>query len=439
MKLSHLKQIIAYLENFGKIFTIYRVADSLIKISFEKNEEIYFDLTRSNSKIYKAREVPRTKLYNAPFDVVLAKRFAGAVIEKWELVGGDKVLRIHTAQKSSYKLERTILQLEFTGRHTNAIVLDEDLVVLEALRHIDAFASWREVRVGSILVDLPPPTFEPKEYPLDDVKSHLYGVYEQMQQDSLKSQRQARLNYLQKKQEALYATLAKLQSEADLLSEAKLYARYGELFLSQMTSFVPYAKSLELKDYDGSSVFVDLEREFVRASSLLEYFYARSKRAKQKASNLHLERKNLEEKIAHLEHFKHSVKDADPAKLSLLSAKTKQQKSKRQDDNIESFFIEGYKVSLGKNERGNIALLKSSKARDVWLHLKDRASTHVIISTDKQSVPAKVLEAAARLCVDFSVLYAGRYLVDYTHRREVSVQNGANVLYNNYKTIEIVK
>ena len=84
-------------------------------------------------------------------------------------------------------------------------------------------------------------------------------------------------------------------------------------------------------------------------------------------------------------------------------------------------------------------MLKNAKAKDIWMHLKDRPSAHVIISTDKQQLPERLIEAAAKLCVDFSVFEKGSYLVDYTPRREVRVQEGANVLYTNYKTLSIQK
>jgi len=121
----------------------------------------------------------------------------------------------------------------------------------------------------------------------------------------------------------------------------------------------------------------------------------------------------------------------------MLFPKQQKSKQKKESDSIETFFIEGYKVQLGKNERGNIELLESAKARDIWLHLKDRPSTHVIIKTDKQNVPQNVLEAAAKLCVEFTTPQKDRFLVDYTQRREVKIQEGANVLYNKYKTIEV--
>jgi len=96
-------------------------------------------------------------------------------------------------------------------------------------------------------------------------------------------------------------------------------------------------------------------------------------------------------------------------------------------------------VSLGKSERGNTELLRKARSRDVWLHLKDRPSAHVIITTDKQELPMRILEAAAKLCVNFSVFEKGLYLVDYTPRREVRIQEGANVLYTQYKTLSIEK
>ena len=126
--------------------------------------------------------------------------------------------------------------------------------------------------------------------------------------------------------------------------------------------------------------------------------------------------------------------------IARLFPPKQQSKSKeKQDDSIETFWIEGYKVQLGKNERGNVALLKKARARDIWLHLRDRPSTHVIITTDKQKVPETVLRAAAKLCADFSVMSPGVYEVDYTPRREVKIQDGANVLYNKYETIAVAK
>ena len=40
-------------------------------------------------------------------------------------------------------------------------------------------------------------------------------------------------------------------------------------------------------------------------------------------------------------------------------------KKEKKEENIADFFIDDYKVQVGKNEKGNIAILKKAKARDI--------------------------------------------------------------------------
>jgi len=438
MKLSHLQQITKYLQTFKKISAIYRVSDTVIKIAFDKNDEIYFNMQRSNSSIFKCPEYPRSKLYNAPFDVVLSKRFNRANIEDISLVNGDKIVCIKTSLNSAYKEEIAYLQLEFTGKYTNIIILDEQMVVQEALRHIDLFSSFREVRVGQKLLDVPQAPFVAKEYKLDDVEEFLNATYEKEQMHKLEGLKKQKLSFLQKKLSKLQKLYNNLEDEEKLQLEASKSEHYGNLVLSNMHNIKPYTKVLSLQDYDGTTLEVELEKLYGNVAMISEAFFTKSKKAKQKASNLHIQRDSLKSKINHLELFIHSVKKAkDVAKIELLFPKLKKDKKQRVDDSIEVFFIEGYKVQLGKNERGNITLLQKAKAKDIWLHLKDIPSTHVLITTDKQNLPQHIIKMAGKLCVEFSTTAKDKFLVDYTPRREVTIQNGANVLYNKYKTIEI--
>ncbi|SFV52063.1 Fibronectin/fibrinogen-binding protein [hydrothermal vent metagenome] len=439
MKLSHLKQITEYLKQFKKIVAAYRVDDNLIKLVFDKDEEIYFDMRKSNSKIFKTKEpLARSKIYNAPFDVMLVKRFNRSNIEKVDLVNGDKILRFTTALASAYKKERTLLQFEFTGKHTNVIILDENETVLEALRHVDIFSSFREVKVGQKLLPLPKPNFTPKEFPIADVEEFLYKSYEEQHQKELENLKKQKIALLQKRLDKLTKRYNKLENEKDLLDQSKRAEHYGNLVLSNLHTIKPYTKTLTLKDYNGEDVVIELEKLYAQPKEIAQEFFRRSKKLKQRAKNLHIERESLSSKIQHLQNFIEAVRNAQNiAKIHLLFPKQQKSKQKREHDSIETFFIEGYKVQLGKNEKGNIELLKSAKARDIWLHLKDRPSTHVIIKTDKQNIPQNVLQTAARLCVEFTTSQKDRFLVDYTPRREVKIQEGANVLYNKYKTIEI--
>ncbi|MDF1876220.1 DUF814 domain-containing protein [Sulfurimonas sp. SAG-AH-194-L11] len=438
MKLSHLRQITQYLQDFKKISAVHRVSDTIIKIVFDKRDAIYFNMSRSNSSMFKCEEYPRSKIYNAPFDVLLAKHFNRSNILSIELLGDDKIIRMETSIASAYKEELTYLQIEFTGKYTNVIILDQQNIVIEALRHVDLYSSFREVRVGQKLLDVPKAPFNAKEYPLQSVEKFLYSVYENEQNaklDSLKKQRVAQLRKKLKKLQKLYE---RLDSQESLEKIAKKYEHYGNLILSNPSSFKPYSKKLLLDDYDGEKIEINIDKECPTAFVVSNMFFSRSKKAKQKAKHLHIEEESLSSKIEHLKLFIHTVETAkDVAKIELLFPKKVQSKKIKQNDSIEIFWIEGYKVQLGKNEKGNVALLKSARAKDIWLHLKDQPSCHVIITTDKQSLPQNIIKSAARLCVDFTTTSQDKYLVDYTPRREVTIQHGANVLYNKYKTIEI--
>jgi len=438
MKLSHLKQIKEYLKKFHKISAIYRVSDTTVKVGFDKDDDIYFNMQRSNSSMFKCPSFSRSKVYNAPFDVVLSKRFNRSNILEVELLNDDKIIRFKTSLASAYKEQITYLQFEFTGRHTNIIILDEDNIVLEALRHVDLFSSFREVRVGQKLLELPSAKFVAKEYPLEDIESFLYENYEKEQTKKLNSFKKQKLSFLDKKLQKLQKLYLSLDDENKLLDEALSLQHNGNLILANIHHIKPYEKVIKLNDYDGNEVEIDMFRTYPSVAMMSESLFNRSKKAKQKAKNLHIERDSLESKIKHIELFINTTKEAkEISKLMLLFPKKEQVKKIKRDDSIESFLVEGYKVLLGKNEKGNISLLQKAKARDIWIHMKERPSAHVIIKTNKQNLPLKVIQSAARLCVDFTMFEKGRYLVDYTPRREVTIQNGANVLYNKYKTIEI--
>jgi len=438
MKLSHLKQITNYLQKYKKIAAIHRVSDTIIKVAFDRNEEIYFEMQRSNATIFKAPSYERSKVYNAPFDVVLSKRFNRADILGVELLNGDKIVRFKTSVASAYKQEISYLQFEFTGKHTNVILLDENLIVLEALRHVDLFSSFREVRVGQKLLDVPHAPFEAKEYPIEDVEAFLYAQYQKEQDAKLSSLKKQKISYLQKKHAKLQKLLQNLEDEALLLDEAQKLQHYGNLILANIHEVKPYRSVVRLKDYDGSEVEVDLLKAYPSASIMASSLFTRGKKAKQKAQHMHIEKESLASKMKHLELFINIVEEAkDVAKITMLFPKQVQGKKVKHNESIETFWVEGYKVQLGKSEKGNIDLLRSAKAKDVWIHMKERPSAHVIITTDKQNVPMHIIESAAKLCVEFTMFEKGRYLVDYTPRREVNIQEGANVLYNKYKTIEV--
>lgn len=440
MRYSYLKQIVGYMQSFGKIVAAYRYSDTGIRLVFDSDNTWNFDMARGNSTITIGESANRAKMYQAPFDVLLAKRFNRASITAVTLHNEDKIIRIAVTMSGAYKSEATILQLEFTGKHTNAIILDKDEVVLESLRHIDSDISSRSVRVGQKLLNPPKLPFVPKEYPLADVRAFLVEEFQRLGAEKLERLKHEKTALLNKRLAQLQKHLDALEDESALIQESQESQHAGHLVLANLGTINPYARFADVSDFDGTALRLELPSGCGTAAGCAETFFKRSKKAKQKALGLHQERRNLEAKIRHHKLFIQTLNEAKtPEEITLLfPAKTVLSKL-RTSDSVAEFWIEGVKVSLGKSEKGNIELLRNAKARDIWMHLKDRPSAHVVITTDKQQLPERLLEAAAKLCVDFSVFEKGRYLVDYTPRREVKMGEGANVLYTNYKTLSVEK
>ena len=443
MKRDILVQIAKKLTDVSKINAIERVDDTIIKIIFDRDNPYYFDLKRGDPYIFKKEEnYTRMKNYNAPFDVVLKKKFTNAKVEKVEIQEGNKILRIIVKSSSKYKYEQAILQFEFTGRNTNIIILDTEDVILEAMRHIDISTSFREVRVGVKLLELPPKKQDENPIMIEDIDSFLLNEYNRRETQKLDSIKKQKITALKKKEKKLQKILESLDNEEALLEEATSLEYDANLILANIHTMKNYEKEVTLSDYEGNARTIMIPAQASTPAQAANLLFTHSKKKKQKAKNSHIERDNLQGKINFLQQLAHSVdasKSVDEVNLYLPKQPKKQKKRAKVDTNIESFFIEGVKISLGKNEKGNITLLKNAKQSDIWLHLKDMPSTHVIITTDKKSAPENVLMFAAKLCVQFSATGAGSYLVDYTHRRHVKMREGANVNYVEYKTVKIDK
>ena len=441
MKYSELICINNYLKQYHKISSIYRVDDSVLRIIFEAGEPLFIDLGRGDSYMFFKEDFKQAKRYTAPFDVLLGKRFSNAKIESMDVEEGNRIWRICVLASSSYKALRTTLQLEFTGRNTNAIILDQNEVVLEALRHIDSSVSFRSVKVGEALEALPPKELKEKPFECEgSIEAYLKASYEKRLHVKLEEIKKQKIAQVVKKITKLTQAIDGLENEEDLYAQSEIANHHGTLVLANLHTIKGYQEAVNLHDFEGKEVTICLPQAQTpqMAANLL---FKKSKKLRQKALSVHRQKENLEEKRLFLERMVNVINAArDPEEIQILVPK--QRKSKQKGDEgsyYETFLLEGYRILLGKNEKGNIALLQEAKKSDIWLHVKDMPSSHVIICTEKQNVPESVLIFAAKLCVEFSMPQKGGYLVDYTKRKNVKPFDGANVAYEEYQTLKIYK
>ena len=448
MNLALLKGVERYLQGMQSIAVAKRKDSNLFLFVFRDTsgarQSLYFDMSKAQSHIFIApKEILQTREFNAPFDTKLTQCTTNAEIQKVQVDGENRILQFLLTQKGKYKKQSFWLMCEFTGKHTNMIICDEKLIVIEALRHIPHSKSWREVKVGMLLESLPQRAGEKTEsLSQSETQEELIAAYQKHYLSKQEQKKHNAIMSLQAKKAKLEQVLADLPQYESLIESAALYAKYGELLFTHLHTLPPYKcqnAEVEVKDFNGKNVLVPLPqnmRDFTEAGN---FYYTQRKKLNKKAKHLHLQQENLEYKInficdeiAFVERFGEVELFAKNPKLKNVGAKQKAEKAE-----FESFFIDGYKISVGRNAKENQKLLEVARAEDLWFHIKDVPSSHLIIHCGKQMPPNAILHKSAEILVG---LYAARkgvgdFVVDYTKRRFVKLSQNAQVTYAKHTSI----
>lgn len=414
-------------------------------------EVFYIDLSRGESSAYIAPSpLIAAKKYSAPFDIVLS-RLNGAEILSCEVVGEDRILRLHLDIRSAYKREEAYLQLEFCGKHTNAIILDSRFVVLEALRHISPLKSTRPIKIHSPLPPMPHNPNLPKPNCQDfgddfsaqatqvaqTIKEMLLSNYAKKSQKSLQLAKSALLAKLTKQKHTLQAKLDSLQSPDELEESAKNLNADATLALAHIARIKPYTKEVILPSLDTADERTISLPKAPTPQEAINQMFRESKKLAKRAKNIHLESSNLESKIAFVSQeidFVKSTQNLDTLKI------LKPKKTKTKDAQVgRTLFIEGFKLSIGRNKSENKTLLENARADDMWLHIRDVPSSHLFIHCGKQALPETILQKAGEILVGMCTKGEGDFFIDYTRRRFVKVGEGANVVYAKQKSFFVRK
>ena len=437
MKYKILMQIADFLKKFEKINSIKRVGDRVILIEFDKQNTIFFDMDKQNSAIYKNDDYKNLKSYKAPFDVILSKRFNASNLINLEVLENNRILFIKAKKSGSYKEIVSNLYFEFTGRFTNIIITDENDNILEALSHYEN--TNRSIKPGKTLKHLSQITIKEKPSQIIvNFDEFLKSEFEKINSKKLFDIKNSKITILDKKIDSLTKNLTELESQENLLEKSMSLNKKGEIITANFHLLNDFQKEFILKDFNGNDVFFKCENTPKLEAKRL---FDESKKLRQKASGVKFEKANLNEKIEFFQNLKELVKNVSNLDEieALFPKKSKKLPLNKESEIIENFYIGDFKISVGKNEKGNISLLKNSKKDDFWFHLKDIPSAHVIIKTNKQNLSDEIIKMAAKICVNFSVKNSGNFEVDYTKRANVKVVDGAFVNYINYKTINILK
>lgn len=441
MNLGLLKGIGTYFSQFHKIYWCRRVDDNLLALNLEGNI-FYIDLTRSKSTIFcTTQSLLSTKHYQAPFDIKLGLCH-NASLHSSCVDGDNRILALHFTPQNAYKKQAYILELEFTGKYTNAILLDERRIVIEALRHISE--SRRPVRVGKPLNPLPQPP-NPKPYEVVAVhKELLENLYKERTQHILESAKTQQLKAIEAKEANLSRLLQEIPSVHALTEQAQRYNLYAHTLTAHLHELQHKAiqgDSLTLSSSDTPSLEVQIPiLEHTKSfSHLAQQYFTLGKKYAQKAQNIHLRLENLTDSLQFLQAQKALIAKAKSLADVKIFSPPKTYKKHQKHQNFEIFFIDGIKIGVGKNTSQNIELLKYASGEDMWLHICDIPSSHMIIFCGKTRLRDEVIHKAGEILVGLCSVKIGNFRVDYTKRKFVKITQGANVVYAKYQSLEYKK
>lgn len=434
MKYTELLQLRNFFDHFKKIDFIKRVNDNILELSFDRQRFI-FDLTRGMSAIYTAKLT--AKNYNAPFDFMLKKYFSNALIKEVKVLENNRIMCFSVKADKAYKSYENKIYFEFTGKNTNAIITNEKNLIIEALRHIDK--SYRIIKPNVFLEALKPYKMDENKELISDFYAYFNEKFHSLNENKIKQIKALKIIQIDKKIQNLKELYFNLEEEEKLLNKALELRKQADILFANLSVLKDYEREFELDDFEGKKINFKLE---LSPKESANSFYKNAKKLEQKAKNLNIQRQNLKDKLDFADNLKELLEKAKSEfELEILLPKKNIRKNQenKQDNAIANFYFNEFKICVGKNEKGNENLLKSAKKNDLWFHVKDLPSSHVLIISNKQKISEEVIEFAAKLCVSFSKLKKGSYWVDYTSKNFVKIQQKALVNYTNFQSIMIVK
>lgn len=453
MTLAKVDALARFCACFERLVRIDRVQDMVLRLTLDhchnpelqaalngaKSFDLYLSMVRGKSYAYTSKDAPLSpRHYNAPFDIALSKLHRSKILSS-TLYDDDRILRLELLQQGSYKQSTTIVQFEFSGKHTNVIILNASGVVIEALRHISQAISCRPVKVGIPLAKMPPnprPKTQESSIALESMPDILARAYELANIRALESMKHSLLIHYTRIKSRAQVLLESLPKAQSLLLESTKLQHQANLALMHLHTLKPYQTQVEIADESGELWSITLPSHSTPQAAINQLF-KESKKLSRKAKNIHKEVANLEEKISFLDRELAFIERANKLDtLTILLPKAKQNtKKKSQNEQAEVVFIQGIKISIGRNERENIKLLESARADDLWLHIRDLPSSHLIIHCGKNTAPESVVYKAGEILLGVSGFKQGDFCVDYTKRKFVKIISGAQVVYSKHKSL----
>lgn len=397
------------------------------------------------ARIHRITERPPAPEKPAAFTMLLRSQLVGAQLSKTELVGDDRIVRLHFRHRDESRLR---LVAELIGKDANVFLLNEGDQILGVASA--RTAAQRGLHVHGPWSAPPPPPQRPQQLRAgwpdqsDDLDRWLeesyssraaHLAYEALERSLRQSLKQA-LKRARRAKHAVEGDLEKADDAAELKHEA-------DLLQSVRHQLARGAAEAHVADWldEGRTRVIALDPSRALQDQIGDR-YKTYKRMQNAADRILARLEELETRVARLEEGWSEFETLQNAaelnalktrleRQGLLKAQRAQRKSRGDREPAKPYKVahstDGFTILVGRSARDNDTLtIQVARGRDLWLHARDVAGSHVIIRRDKnQDVPFSTILEAANLAACYSKSrHDTNVEIGYTERKHVSKPKG---------------
>ncbi len=449
---------------FGAVFQLSRF-ELAIDFRADGGRYLFISIEPADPRAYlikrRLRELEKVSGTPSVFTMALRKNLSGALLEKIELMAGERIPLMHFAGANEIgEAAEHQLAVQLTGRSANIFLLDSEGQVVAAARPSsgpgqeigDTYSPPLRATAAEPGQDEVPVTENLSEY-LDRRDAELR---ETKRFDALAASARSKVQSELKRREKL---LGKLRSDLENHGDADKWKKYGDLLLAATATARREGGNFIVTDYyDDAVPEIAIEAdENESISEAAEKYFKKYTKARNAAEEINKRLAVIENELAELRKKKLVVEEAiaarDEESLERLAAgpKTrtpapgKSQKSHAASGSARSFISsDGFEILVGKKSRDNDVLtFKISKSLDTWMHAADYPGSHVVIRNHaKSEIPHQTLLEAAQLAAFYSqARKQPKAAVHYTLRKFVNKPKGAApglVSLSSHKTLMVI-
>jgi predicted ribosome quality control (RQC) complex YloA/Tae2 family protein len=404
-----------------------------------ENHILQIATTPSATRLGRITDKPASAPSPHPFVMLLRKELTGLIFQGAIQIRGDRAVELQFSGKD----REGALVCELTSRHANMFWLD-------AKRHITGSfypnrSYKRQLVPGEPYVPLIPRPYQVQTRARfdEDLKGEeqiekYYSRVEEARQQGQAAAGVARLasraaRYLDRLE-------AKLKKELTRAQRGDSLAQFGHLLKANLHRAKKGQDSLAVLDFEGREAVIPLDPKRTPVANM-ERFYAKAKRLKRAAPKIKERRDEIRSKRAQMAEVLQEIEEADPERLEAMekemreafpfAARRVRSKKTKQETRIpfrEYAIAAGRPARVGRSARDNDELtLRHSGPNDLWLHVRGRTGSHVVVPMGRGEDPSsELLVDAAHLAAHFSEAKDDMDVdVIYTKRRYVQKPKGA--------------